>query len=192
LLIAGRRIDPITFQAAVSSIIQGGLRFYICQSRLVEKIRRKRPVLLDEGLYESQGADSDFITGAIRHPHRDILCHDDFGCLAVPYELATEDGSLGEEGLVTRLLARELEAAGDGVSVFACGPSPMLAAVARACAREDTPCWVSMEAYMACGVGACLGCVIPGRSGGYLRVCKEGPVFRSEAVDWDALLGKPD
>jgi dihydroorotate dehydrogenase electron transfer subunit len=118
---------------------------------------------------------------------RDILCHDDFGCLAVPFELATEDGSLGEEGLVTRLLTRALGAAEAGVTVFSCGPAPMLAAVARVCADHGVRCWVSMEAYMACGVGACLGCVIPGAGGSYLRVCKEGPVFPADAVDWQAL-----
>ncbi|MDF1555618.1 MAG: dihydroorotate dehydrogenase electron transfer subunit [Deferrisomatales bacterium] len=119
---------------------------------------------------------------------RDILCHDDFGCLAVPYELATEDGSLGEEGLVTRLLTRGLRSAEAGVTVFSCGPARMLAAVARVCADRQVPCWVSMEAYMACGVGACLGCVIPGTNGAYLRVCKEGPVFPADAVDWETLL----
>jgi dihydroorotate dehydrogenase electron transfer subunit len=119
---------------------------------------------------------------------RDILCHDDFGCLAVPYELATEDGSLGEEGLVTHLLARELAADPEGRTVFTCGPAPMLAAVAGVCAGVAVPCWVSMEANMACGVGACLGCVIPGADGGYVRVCKEGPVFRADAVGWQKLL----
>lgn len=120
---------------------------------------------------------------------RDILCHDDFGCLAVPYELATEDGSLGEAGLVTRLLQRALKTAPPAVTVYACGPAPMLAAVAHVCADHRVPCWVSMEAYMACGVGACLGCVIPGTQGEYLRVCKEGPVFPAQAVAWESLLG---
>lgn len=116
---------------------------------------------------------------------RDVLCHDDFSCLAVPYALATEDGSLGEPGLVTLLLEREL--AGACAGVYACGPLPMLAAVAELCRRESVPCQVSMEAHMACGVGACLGCVVPGVAEPYLRVCKEGPVFDAGEVDWGAL-----
>ncbi|MEW6490553.1 MAG: dihydroorotate dehydrogenase electron transfer subunit [Thermodesulfobacteriota bacterium] len=119
---------------------------------------------------------------------RDVLCHDDFACLAVPYALATEDGSLGEPGLVTRLLEKELEEGPGGVGVYACGPSPMLAAVARLCGAAAVPCQVSLEAHMACGVGACLGCVVPGTGQPYLRVCKEGPVFDAGEIDWPALL----
>jgi len=119
---------------------------------------------------------------------RDVLCHDDFACLAVPYALATEDGSLGEPGLVTRLLERELGEAADGVVVYACGPLPMLAAVAVLCQQSGVPCQVSLEAHMACGVGACLGCVVPGTRETYLRVCKEGPVFDAHEIDWPALL----
>lgn len=118
---------------------------------------------------------------------RDILCHDDFSCLAVPYALATEDGSLGEAGLVTRLLEQELAAGEGAAAVYTCGPPAMLAAVATLCASVGVPCQVSLEATMACGVGACLGCVIPGSEGEYLRVCKEGPVFRAEEIDWKAL-----
>jgi len=119
---------------------------------------------------------------------RDILCHDDFACLAVPFALATEDGSLGEPGLVTRLLERELQQGAGGTSVYACGPSPMLAAVAQLCREAGVPCQVSLEAYMACGVGACLGCVVPGTRETYLRVCKEGPVFDADEIDWPGLL----
>ncbi len=119
---------------------------------------------------------------------RDVLCHDDFACLAVPYALATEDGSLGEPGLVTRLLERELAGGTDGAVVYACGPSPMLAAVAQLCREAGVPCQVSLEAHMACGVGACLGCVVPGTRETYLRVCKEGPVFDAGEIDWPGLL----
>ncbi len=119
---------------------------------------------------------------------RDVLCHDDFACLAVPYSLATEDGSLGEPGLVTRLLEKELEQGTAGVCVYACGPSLMLGAVARLCGAAGVPCQVSLEAHMACGVGACLGCVVPGTAEPYLRVCKEGPVFDAGEIDWAGLL----
>ncbi len=118
---------------------------------------------------------------------RDVLCHADFGCLAVPYALATEDGSLGEAGLVTRLLERELKEPTPGTAVFACGPTPMLAAVASLAARHGVPCQVSLEAHMACGMGACLGCVLPGTREAYVRVCKEGPVFDADEIDWGGV-----
>ncbi|ADK86229.1 Dihydroorotate dehydrogenase, electron transfer subunit, iron-sulfur cluster binding domain protein [Desulfarculus baarsii DSM 2075] len=96
----------------------------------------------------------------------------------------TEDGSLGERGLVTALLDRALEGV-DGV--LCCGPMAMLRAVAEACGRQGVACQVSLEAPMACGVGACLGCVIPAADGGYLRACQEGPVLPAAAVDWPRL-----
>ena len=119
---------------------------------------------------------------------RDLLCHDDFTCLNVPTRLATEDGSAGTPGLVTALLADEFENLGDAgrasASVHACGPIPMLAAVARLAAGYGVRCEVSLEAHMACGVGACLGCIVKGSSGRNLRVCREGPVFEAGEVEW--------
>jgi dihydroorotate dehydrogenase electron transfer subunit len=96
--------------------------------------------------------------------------------------LATEDGSRGERGLVTELLRRRLEQPPRPSRLLACGPRGMLLAVralARACA---VPCSIAVEAPMACGVGACLGCAIPGRSKPYRYVCHEGPVFDAEEV----------
>lgn len=120
---------------------------------------------------------------------RDLLCHGDFECLAVPAAYATEDGSSGETGLVTALLKRELENAGEegraAYTVHACGPVPMLAAVARMAESFNVPCEVSLEAHMACGVGACLGCIVKGAGGLNLRVCSEGPVFDSKSISWD-------
>ncbi len=118
---------------------------------------------------------------------RDLLCHQDFTCLAVPCRVATEDGSAGEPGLVTGLLDRALDEAAPGTAVYACGPPAMLAAVAGRCRRAGVPCQVSLEAHMACGVGACLGCVVPGTDEPYLRVCREGPVVDANRVDWARL-----
>lgn len=118
---------------------------------------------------------------------RDILCHDEFSCLSIPCEFATEDGSIGEEGFVTKLLIKELKKAGHGASVYACGPTAMLGAVADICINRNIPCQVSLEAHMACGIGACLGCVAPGASTPYLRVCMDGPVFDAREVGWAAL-----
>lgn len=101
---------------------------------------------------------------------------------------ASEDGSLGRRGLVTDLLSDTLAAAaGSSDSVLACGPMPMLRAVARVCAQHGVACQVSLEAPMACGLGACLGCAVPAAGGGYLRACQEGPVLAAAAVDWERV-----
>lgn len=119
---------------------------------------------------------------------RDLLCHGEFQCLALPTLCATEDGTSGTAGLVTALLAEELEKAGEAgrreISVHTCGPTPMLAAVARLCQSYSVPCEVSLESHMACGLGACLGCVVKSAEGRNLRVCKEGPVFDANLIAW--------
>ncbi len=99
---------------------------------------------------------------------------------------ATEDGSRGACGFVTDPLARFLASAGaEGrYVIYACGPRPMLAAVSRVAAERGITCYVSMEERMACGLGVCMGCSVPAASGGYKRVCKEGPVFLSTDIDW--------
>jgi dihydroorotate dehydrogenase electron transfer subunit len=108
----------------------------------------------------------------------------------VPMEIATEDGSVGRHGLVTDLLEQVLAEVSEG-SIFACGPRAMLKRVAELSAAAGLACRVSLESVMACGLGACLGCAVPvnpgpGR-GGYLYVCKDGPVFEAGALDWARL-----
>jgi NAD(P)H-flavin reductase len=96
------------------------------------------------------------------------------GAVLIPgARVATDDGSVGHHGLVTDLLAREL---GAHVEVYACGPPPMLDAVAAICRRERVPGQLAMESGMACGYGACFGCVVPTRRG-YVRLCVDGPVI---------------
>jgi dihydroorotate dehydrogenase electron transfer subunit len=105
--------------------------------------------------------------------------------------LATDDGSVGHAGLVTDLLAEELEH-DRHVAVYACGPAPMLEAVRALCASRETPAQLALEAGMACGFGACHGCVVPARGGGYLRVCVDGPVLDASDLDRvDADAGAP-
>jgi dihydroorotate dehydrogenase electron transfer subunit len=137
----------------------------------------------------------------------------------VEYIVATDDGSLGHAGYVTDLLP-DYEGWAD--QAFACGPVPMLAALARlaagrsarlgvaslgrkpgrgsgrpgrsartaspgsAAARRKSFLQVSMEQNMGCAVGACLGCVVMDASGAPQRVCREGPVFASDELDWEA------
>lgn len=98
--------------------------------------------------------------------------------------ISSDDGSCGKKGLVTSLLLDKLGACQDPV-VYACGPWPMLKAVAHICQKNATPCQVSLESFMACGVGACQGCVVRGRDGSYLSVCDKGPVFDSRQIDWN-------
>ena len=129
----------------------------------------------------------------------------------VEYVVATDDASVGRRGFVTELVP-EYEAWAD--QAFACGPFAMLAALARQAAGRDarlgvarlggkrrrrggTPApgsalarrraflQVSMEQHMGCAVGACLGCVVIGAGGIPQRVCREGPVFAADEIDWE-------
>lgn len=120
----------------------------------------------------------------------DVLCVTEFERLGIDTYVATDDGTLGTRGLVTRVLEEQL-AAGAGLRcVFACGPEPMLKAVVRLCNQYGVGCQVSLEANMACGVGACLGCVTKGSlhtesTPDYRCVCKDGPVFEAKELLWD-------
>jgi dihydroorotate dehydrogenase electron transfer subunit len=127
----------------------------------------------------------------------------------VEYVVATDDGSVGHPGFVTELVP-DYEAWAD--QAIACGPWPMLRALAGLAAGRDKrlgvarlgakrrtaapaygsvaarrKAWlqVSMEQHMGCAVGACLGCVVMGSNGAPQRVCREGPVFASDEVDWE-------
>ena len=100
--------------------------------------------------------------------------------------IATEDGSAGTKGNVMDAI-RENRLEAD--VIFACGPKPMLRAIKAYALEKRIPCWISMEERMACGVGACLGCVcqsteVDGHSHVHnKRVCKDGPVFLSTEVE---------
>jgi dihydroorotate dehydrogenase electron transfer subunit len=100
------------------------------------------------------------------------------GCHVLP---ATDDGSLGHHGVIGDLLSSHLP---NVHQVFACGPHAMMATVARCCAGLHTPCQVSLEAHMACGLGACLGCTIHAADGTYRHVCTHGPVFQAKELAW--------
>jgi dihydroorotate dehydrogenase electron transfer subunit len=102
--------------------------------------------------------------------------------------VATDDGSVGHHGLVTELLREQLDrdapsGAQAHATVYACGPPPMLEAVRALCAERSVPAQLALEAGMACGFGACYGCVVPKRDGGYLRVCVDGPVVDATELE---------
>jgi dihydroorotate dehydrogenase electron transfer subunit len=96
-------------------------------------------------------------------------------------QLATDDGSAGHHGYVTELLAAELDRDPHAV-VSACGPGPMLEAVRALVTRRGVPAQLALESGMACGYGACYGCVVPLAAGGYARVCVDGPVLAADTL----------
>jgi len=115
-----------------------------------------------------------------------ILCEKEFKEAGFNVTIATDDGSRGFKGYITALLANTLRAADNELRpyIYACGPRPMLAETARICRERRIPAQFSLEEHMACGIGACLGCVILTRQG-YKRVCKEGPVFNAADLIWE-------
>jgi dihydroorotate dehydrogenase electron transfer subunit len=164
---------------------------------------------------------------AQRSPHRgivfvggrkrvDILCEKEFQELGWDVRVATEDGSHGEEGLVTQPLIKELRssrgdeahtekaesgkrkteieqslltsAATRKLKIFACGPTGMLKSVGKIAEDFNVPAELSMDEHMCCGVGVCLTCVIPVKTGDgweYQRTCTEGPVFDARQIVWE-------
>ena len=101
---------------------------------------------------------------------------------AAAVSVATDDGSVGHHGLVTDLLAAALDD-DPRATVYACGPPAMLEAVRRMCAARAVPAQLALEAGMACGFGACYGCVVPVRDGGYVRLCVDGPVLDADRIE---------
>ncbi len=120
----------------------------------------------------------------------DLLCVRDFQRAGAKVHLATEDGSIGFKGLVSELLEEFCGGSYPALRtpMYACGPHPMLAALMRIAEKFDLPYQASLEANMACGFGACMGCVMPVAGGQghrtYHLVCKDGPVFNGRDILW--------
>ncbi len=95
-----------------------------------------------------------------------------------PYEVYTDDGSMGNKGLVTDALKNF----GREWTISACGPKPMLKALKKEAQKRGYKLFLSLEERMACGWGVCLGCVVKDVRGNYRRVCYEGPVFDAQEV----------
>jgi dihydroorotate dehydrogenase electron transfer subunit len=110
--------------------------------------------------------------------------HAEAATLLAEPDVATDDGSAGHHGPVTDLLEASLDADPHAI-VYACGPPAMLEAVRALCADRDVAAQLAMESGMACGFGACFGCVVPTR-GGYVRLCVDGPVL--DAADLETAL----
>lgn len=107
----------------------------------------------------------------------------------IPLTLSTDDGTRGESGRVTAPLLAALDRETGSKRLYACGPEPMMRAVANIALERGLPCEVSLDPWMGCGLGTCLGCVVkiqePGESKPKNRpACTEGPVFDSRRVVW--------
>ena len=137
-------------------------------------------------LYAARRAGADTVAClGFRTGERAILL-EEFADSCSEVHVATDDGSLGEKAFVAQLVEHALQNAGDIAAVFACGPRIMLKTVYDVCRRYQVPCQVSMEERMGCGIGACLVCACKDSGGHYRHVCKDGPVFPAEEVDWNA------
>jgi dihydroorotate dehydrogenase electron transfer subunit len=119
----------------------------------------------------------------------DILGAEDFRKLNSNILMATEDGSLGVRGTVVDLFISQTKKfkTNEKYYIYACGPAPMLRALAGTVKSKKFICQVSLEARMGCGFGACWGCVVKTKHPKipYQRVCQEGPVFRIEDIAWE-------
>jgi dihydroorotate dehydrogenase electron transfer subunit len=165
-------IPPAAHSGAPALMIAGGIGVAIFPF-LVPALRRAgwTPILL---------------FGARGEP--DLVRLDWFREAQVELRTATEDGSHGTRGLVTSLLEDALTSPDGSEMLYACGPRPMLQAVANRANALGVPCQLSLESYMGCGFGVCLGCVVKVRRGddfAYARVCVEGPTFLAKEVLWD-------
>lgn len=142
------------------------------------------PLVLQAAALQAGGAPpAAVIVGA--RSKAELFGRDRFAAMNLAPSIATDDGSEGHKGYVTELLAKV--ALGPDTLVQACGPTPMLVAVAKIAKAAGAPCELSLEARMGCGVGACRGCMIPMSAPTehkhYLCLCIEGPVVDAGAID---------
>jgi len=157
--------------SSVSSCLVGGGIGIAPLAFLARRLLRRLPA----------GGRLEVLLGGRNREELEVLA-EPFTAMGCALALATDDGSLGHHGLVTDLLQAHL----DGCAlVQACGPYPMLRAVAAQCREAGVGCEVALESVMACGLGACLGCAVYGADGGFLHVCRQGPVLPADAVRWE-------
>lgn len=144
------------------------------------------PLLLLGRKLAAAGVAFDFFYGG--RSARDLPRGEEFAALAGAsggrFLAATEDGSRGFRGRVTAALEAALAGSASYRELFACGPMPMLAALARLAAAHALPAQAALETEMGCGFGACLGCAVPHVTGRFALCCQDGPVFRLDEVRW--------
>ncbi len=178
----GRGFDLEKIRSRNVYIVAGGMGvaplFFLARTMAQDKKDRKKLIVL---------------IGA--KTKNDILRDKEFKDLGCQLHIATEDGSRGFKGRVTDLLKDILSAADKSErglcseaacssSICACGPKPMLSVVSDIARRNNMAAQVSLEEFMGCGLGACLGCVMDTISG-YKRICHDGPVFDASDIIWE-------
>lgn len=141
------------------------------------------PLFALEEELKKRGIESRFFMGA---KTKDLLlCQNDFAKIGTKVYTSTDDGSCGEKCTVLDLYIWSLkEISAKKSAIYACGPKEMLKEVSKFAIRKKIPCQISLEEHMACGVGACSGCVVK-KDFEYKRVCKDGPVFDAREVIWE-------
>ncbi len=143
-------------------------------------------------LFLAQNAPSDVkmtLLFGIKNKPQAIL-KNEFESLGCEVIFVTEDGSLGQKGLVTNYLEEFLskEKSLQSKEILTCGPRPMESQVAKISKKLNLPCQVAFEEYMGCGIGTCMGCVVKCKNETdwiYKRVCREGPIFMSHEIIWE-------
>ena len=140
----------------------------------------------------AQGKEVRVLIGALKKEL--VIGEESFKLLGAKVDVATDDGSYKYKGLVTDLLERIIKEDWLADQIFACGPKPMLRKINEIALWANINCQVSLEERMACGIGACLGCVCKIKTKDkkedkvkyeYKRVCVDGPVFEGSEVVWD-------
>jgi len=164
----GFDLSPLGKKGAEAVLISGGHGIAPLFVLAEEILKKKRKVK--------------FLIGTRTKEH--VLCAAELWEMGAEVYVATEDGTLGKKGYVTCLLGEHLKGDMKNTTVYSCGPKPMLAAVSEVAEMYDVPAQVSLDEYMACGIGACLGCAIKTKSG-YKLVCTDGPVFDSKELIWE-------
>ena len=139
-----------------------------------------------------QGKEVRVLIGALKKEL--IIGEESFKILGAKVDVATDDGSYQYKGLVTDLLERIIKERWLADQIFACGPKPMLKKIVEISLDAHIDCQVSLEERMACGIGACLGCVCKIKTKDkkedkvkykFKRVCVDGPIFEGSEVIWD-------
>ncbi len=189
----GFRFDPPVFPLSKGGIEGGSTPILVAGGMGVAPL-----VFLAEKLMESkiQNPKSKIIVLIGAKTKNGILCEKEFKKFGCEVKIATDDGSLGFHGRVTDLLNSILRVSSLEPripSIYACGPKPMLKELCGITAKYNVPAQVSLESHVACGIGACLGCVVKTNDGIrstndgfiYKRVCQEGPVFNAKEVIWE-------
>ncbi len=151
---------------------------------------------LVDGIEQSRRSSVHLFYGA--RTSGELLPEELFREMGISLHLSTDDGTLGCVGRVTDMFSETAANADIKPSlVFACGPLAMQYHVAKWVMANGADSQLSLEALMACGVGACLGCALPAAShgvsstGDYLHACKQGPIFKAEFIEWTRMQPHP-